>query len=262
MDDVSGAAAPSEAAGAAPRLRATGLGVRFGGVRALVDLSLEVGDGQLVGLIGPNGAGKTTTIDALTGFVRHEGRVSIDGEDLSDEPPHRRAAAGLARTWQSLELFDDLTIEENLRVAADRSSLVSTIGDLVRPSRPRPDDGVRWALDVLDLGAVAASYPPELSLGRRKLAAVARALAARPSVLLLDEPAAGLDSSESLAFGSTLQRIVAHGTSILLIDHDMALVLGVCDHLYVLDFGRLIASGPPDAVRADPRVVAAYLGGS
>lgn len=261
MDDAVGAV-PTSGDQALPRLRATGLGVRFGGVRALIDLSLEVGDGQLVGLIGPNGAGKTTTIDALTGFVRHEGRVAVDGEDLTEAAPHRRAAAGLARTWQSLELFDDLTVEENLRVAADRSSLVSTLGDLVRPSRPRPDDGVRWALDVLDLESVAGTYPPELSLGRRKLAAVARALAARPSVLLLDEPAAGLDSSESLAFGETLRRIVAHGTSILLIDHDMALVLGVCDHLYVLDFGRLIASGPPDAVRADARVVAAYLGTS
>lgn len=245
-----------------PRLQARGLGVTFGGVRALLDLSLEVGDGQLVGLIGPNGAGKTTTIDALTGFVAHEGRVSVLGTDLTDAPPHRRAAAGLARTWQSLELFDDLTVEENLRVAADRSSLVSTLGDLVRPARSRPDDGVTFALDVLNLGPVAGAYPPELSLGRRKLAAVARGLAARPSVLLLDEPAAGLDSSESLAFGETMRRVVEAGTSMLLIDHDMALVLGVCDHLYVLDFGRLIADGPPDVVRNDPRVVAAYLGTS
>jgi ABC-type branched-subunit amino acid transport system ATPase component len=241
---------------------ATGLGVRFGGVRALSDLSLEVGDEQLVGLIGPNGAGKTTTIDALTGFVAHEGRVVVGGQDLSDAPPHRRAAAGVARTWQSLELFDDLTVEENLRVAADRSSLVSTLGDLVRPGRARVDEGVGWALDVLELGDSAGAYPPELSLGRRKLVAVARGLASRPSVLLLDEPAAGLDSTESLAFGATLQRVVAHGTSVLLIDHDMALVLGVCDHLYVLDFGRLIAAGAPDAVRADPAVVAAYLGTS
>jgi branched-chain amino acid transport system ATP-binding protein len=243
------------------RLRARGLGVTFGGVRAVHDLDLDVGDGQLVGLIGPNGAGKTTTIDALTGFVRHQGRVWAGAVDLTDAPPHRRAAAGVARTWQSLELFDDLTVAENLQVASDRSSLVSTLADVARPRRHQVDDGVAWAIDVLGLGPVAGAYPTQLPLGQRKLAAVARGLAARPSVLLLDEPAAGLDSSESLALGAILQRVVEHGTSILLVDHDMALVLGVCDHLYVLDFGRLITAGDPDAVRADPAVIHAYLGG-
>ena len=268
MDGPTGtAAAPTTGAtvagGPRPRLRAVGLGVSFGGVRAVRDLSLEVGERQLVGLIGPNGAGKTTTIDALTGFVRHRGRVWAGDRDLSEEPPHRRAAAGVARTWQSLELFDDLTVLENLRVAADRSSLGSTLADVVRPGRHRvDDDGVDRAIEALELGPVASAYPPSLSLGQRKLAAVARGLAASPSVLLLDEPAAGLDSSESLALGAVLRRGVDDGTSMLLIDHDMALVLGVCDHLYVLDFGELIAEGPPDAVRADPRVVAAYLGTS
>jgi branched-chain amino acid transport system ATP-binding protein len=251
------------APGAAPRLKAVGLGVSFGGVRAVHDLSIEVGERRLVGLIGPNGAGKTTTIDALTGFVRHRGRVWAGDRDLTEEPPHRRAAAGIARTWQSLELFDDLTVTENLQVAADRSSLGSTLADVVRPGRRRADeDGVAWAIETLELGAVASAYPPALSLGQRKLAAVARGLAARPDVLLLDEPAAGLDSAESLELGAVLRRVVDGGTSILLIDHDMALVLGVCDHLYVLDFGQLIADGPPDVVRSDPRVVAAYLGGS
>ena len=119
-----------------------------------------------------------------------------------------------------------------------------------------------WAIDLLELGAVATAYPAALSLGQRKLVAVARGLAARPSVLLLDEPAAGLDRAASLELGEVLRRVVDQGTSILLVDHDMALVLGVCDHLYVLDFGRLVAEGPPDEVRADPRVVAAYLGAS
>ena len=245
------------------RLAATGLDVTFGGVHAVHDVSLAVGDRELVGLIGPNGAGKTTTIDALTGFVRHRGRVRIGGRDVSEDPPHRRASAGLARTWQSLELFDDLTVEENLRVAADRSNAGSTLLDAVRPGRRRAeDDGVAWALDLLDLAPVAETYPPALSLGQRKLAAVARGLAARPSVLLLDEPAAGLDSTESLELGTVLRRVVDQGTSILLVDHDMALVLGVCDRLAVLDFGRVIAEGPPEVVRADARVVAAYLGSS
>jgi branched-chain amino acid transport system ATP-binding protein len=244
-----------------PRLRAVGLGVSFGGVRAVHDLSIEVGAGKLVGLIGPNGAGKTTTIDALTGFVRHRGRVWAGERDLTEEPPHRRAGAGVGRTWQSLELFDDLTVTENLQVAADRSTVASTLADAVRPGRRRADgDGVPWAIDMLELGAVASSYPPSLSLGQRKLAAVGRGLAARPDVLLLDEPAAGLDSTESLELGAVLRRVVDAGTSILLVDHDMALVLGVCDHLYVLDFGELVAEGPPESVRADPRVVAAYLG--
>jgi branched-chain amino acid transport system ATP-binding protein len=252
-----------DAVAATPRLVATGLDVSFGGVHAVHDVSLAVGDGELVGLIGPNGAGKTTTIDALTGFVRHRGRVLIGGRDVSAEPPHRRAAAGLARTWQSLELFDDLTVEENLRVAADRSSAGSTVLDAVRPGRRRADDdGVAWALELLDLAPVASTYPPALSLGQRKVAAVGRGLAARPSVLLLDEPAAGLDSTESLELGAVLRRVVDGGTSILLVDHDMALVLGVCDRLAVLDFGQVIAEGPPESVRADPRVVAAYLGSS
>jgi branched-chain amino acid transport system ATP-binding protein len=261
---VPGAAAVVDRVPGPPlRLRATGLGVSFGGVHAVHDVSLEVGARELVGLIGPNGAGKTTTIDALTGFVRHRGRVLVADRDVSEDPPHRRAAAGVARTWQSLELFDDLTVLENLRVAADRSTGRSTLADAVRPGRRRADeDGVAWALDTLELGRVAQAYPPALSLGQRKLAAVARGLAARPGVLLLDEPAAGLDSAESLELGAVLRRVVDEGTSILLVDHDMALVLGVCDRISVLDFGQVIATGPPDAVRADPRVVAAYLGGS
>jgi len=247
-----------------PLLQAKGLGVSFGGVHALTDLDLRVERGQLVGLIGPNGAGKTTTIDALTGFVPHRGSVVLDGVDLTAAPPHRRAAAGLARTWQSLELFDDLTVAENCRIAAAPTTVASMARDVFhRSDRGHGDDArVQRALDLLDLDDVAERPPHELSLGRRKLVAVARALASDPKVLLLDEPAAGLDSDESLVLGERLRRVLDDEIAIFLIDHDMALVLGICDYVYVIDFGRLIAAGPPAEIRTDPNVIAAYLGGA
>ena len=254
---------PSAVGAPQPALVAHELGVSYGGVHAVSDLSLQVERGRVVGLIGPNGAGKTTTIDALTGFVAHRGRVVVDGVDLTDAPPHQRAARGLARTWQSLELFDDLTVAENGVIAAARPSLTGVLRDAVRPSRSSataPGTAVARALALLEIEDLAERFPSELSLGQRKLAAVARALSAEPEVLLLDEPAAGLDTDESVELGEKLRGLAATGLSILLVDHDMNLVLGLCDHVYVLDFGRLIADGPPEAVRADARVIEAYLG--
>jgi ABC-type branched-subunit amino acid transport system ATPase component len=246
---------------AMPVLRATGISVRFGGVQAVADVDLEVGDGRLVGLIGPNGAGKTTFIDAVTGFVRCDGSVELDGRDLTRLPPHARALHGLVRTWQSVELFDDLSVRENLLVASQRPSLLRTLKEVVTVPDDRQAD-VDSALELLGLPGLADELPSELSQGRRKLVGIARALVAKPRVLCLDEPAAGLDTDESQELGRRLRGLVDTGQSMLLVDHDMGLVLGICDEVVVLEFGKVIARGTPDVVRRDPRVVTAYLGGA
>ena len=235
-----------------------GLGVSYGGVRAVDGIDLDVGAASLVGLIGPNGAGKTTCIDGITGFVRATGRVRFDGHQVEDLRPHQRARLGLVRTFQSLELFDDLTVLENLLVAAPRPSWWARTRDAVLARRDTA--AAESALAKVGLDRLTNQRVTELSLGQRKLVAVARALARRPRLLLLDEPAAGLDTHESLELGHHLRRLVDGGLTILLVDHDMHLVLGICDDVYVLDFGRVIFHGNPSAVRADPSVVTAYLG--
>jgi branched-chain amino acid transport system ATP-binding protein len=235
--------------------------VSYGGVHALSDVSLEVEEGQLVGLIGPNGAGKTTFVDAVTGLVPASGRVELDGRDLTGRPPHTRSRRGLARTFQSSELFDDLTVAENLQVTADRPSWWTALGETLGRRTPA-NPAVAEALEVLGLQDLAGASAHELSQGRRKLVGVARALAARPRVICLDEPAAGLDTAESAELGRRLRAVADAGTALLLIDHDMSLVMGICDHVVVLEFGKVIASGPPARVRTDPAVIAAYLGAS
>ena len=242
-------------------LATTGLSVHFGGVRAVDDVELAVEEGQLVGLIGPNGAGKTTFVDAITGFVRYTGRAELDGRDLAGMPPHARARRGLARTWQSTELFDDLSVLENLTVAAERPSVLSLAAELVG-RRPRAAESPGRALELLDLGSIAGAMPAELTQGQRKLVGVARAIAMQPRLLCLDEPAAGLDTRESEDLGQRLRHIADAGTTTLLIDHDMGLVMKICDRIVVLEFGKVIAAGPPDEVRRDPQVVKAYLGGA
>ena len=241
-----------------PVLEARGISVSFGGVRALVDVDLRVEPGQLLGLIGPNGAGKTTFIDAVTAFVRYRGEVKLEGRDLAGAAPHERVRFGLARTWQSVELFDDLSVSENVAVAADPSSL-RALREIV--GRHDGQAGrVEEALGVFGLEAHGDVMPTELSQGDRKLVGVARAYAGAPQLLCLDEPAAGLDALESQALGRHLRDIVDRGTAMLLVDHDMGLVLSISDYVVVLEFGRVIAHGAPDAVRRAPAVVAAYLG--
>jgi branched-chain amino acid transport system ATP-binding protein len=243
-------------------LSCRGLSVSFGGVHALVDVELDLAAGQLVGLIGPNGAGKTTLIDAVTGYVRSHGTVQLAGDDVSTLPPHKRARRGLARTWQAVELFDDLSVAHNLQVAAARPTVRSTAAAMLRGPRDAADPACERALALLGLAHLGDRMPEELSQGQRKLVGVARALAQSPLVVCLDEPAAGLDTAESEALGRRLRSVVDDGISLLLIDHDMGLVLSVCDYIVVLNFGRVIASGPPEQVCRDPRVVEAYLGAS
>jgi ABC-type branched-subunit amino acid transport system ATPase component len=222
--------------------RARGVSVSFGGVRAVAGVDLEIEAGELVGLIGPNGAGKTTFIDAITGFVKSEGTVELGDTTINGLPPHVRAQRGLARTWQTVELFDDLTVRENLTVAAGRGVAVDE------------------ELKVLDLVHAAESMPWELTQAERKRAGIGRALVAKPRLLCLDEPAAGLDVRQSKEFGALLPGIARTGTAVMLVDHDMGLVLSVCDRVVVLESGAVIAQGTPAEIRGDERVVAAYLG--
>jgi branched-chain amino acid transport system permease protein len=239
-----------------PVLKVTGLSVAFGGVHALSDVDIEVREGELVGLIGPNGAGKTTLIDAVTGFVPFTGKVELDGEDITSRPAYQRARRGLARTWQNTDLFDDLEVGENVAVAAG-----GPLGLASRDGATANDSPPERVLGLVDLDWAVDAMPDELSEGARKLVGVARALAGNPRLLCLDEPAAGLDARESDELGRALRSLADGGQTTLLIDHDMGLVLGICDRVVVLEFGQVIADGPPEIVRRDERVIAAYLGG-
>jgi branched-chain amino acid transport system ATP-binding protein len=233
--------------------------VTFGGLRAVDSVSLRVPRGAVVGLIGPNGAGKSTLIDAVTGFVpTRSGSVTFDGEPITRLSAHRRARRGLARTFQTLELFEDLTVTENVRVPTDSGhwwrNLVTTFAP--RRRRDAPADAV---LDQLGLQPLARNVPSVLSQADRRGLALARALAIEPKLVLLDEPAAGLDATGARELATRLRELSAR-SAILLVDHDMSLVLGVCDYVYVLDAGRLIAEGTPAEVRRDPEVLRSYLG--
>jgi branched-chain amino acid transport system ATP-binding protein len=245
-------------------LETRGLTVTYGGLNANDDVNIEVNEGTLVGLIGPNGAGKTTFIDAITGFTPpSRGVVMFDGHEINAVSPARRAHLGLTRTFQSLELFEDLSVWDNMLAAAERPTVGSVLLDFVLPRR-RLDvaEQAERALEIMGITELRDRLPADLSHGQRKLVSVARGLAARPKLLLLDEPAAGLDTAESQHLGVLLRSFLDQQMTVFLIDHDMGLVLNVCDYIYVLDFGRIIAQGTATEVRNDPAVIKAYLGQS
>jgi ABC-type branched-subunit amino acid transport system ATPase component/branched-subunit amino acid ABC-type transport system permease component len=234
----------------------------FGTSKVLDDVSLQVGPGEVVGLIGPNGAGKTTFLDVTTGFVRPvHGSVLLNGRDMTSWPVHRRARAGVGRSFQGLELFEDLTVAENLQAASDDGSLGVYFSSPVWPGQQPFTSAAAIAVRDFGLGEVLDILPPELPHGMRHLVAVARAVAREPSILLLDEPAAGLDETESLELSLLIRRLADEwGIGILLIEHDVPFVMRICDRVTVLDFGGVIASGSPEEVQRDELVIAAYLG--
>ncbi|HTR92577.1 MAG TPA: branched-chain amino acid ABC transporter permease/ATP-binding protein [Trebonia sp.] len=241
-----------------PLLTVSGVSVHYGGVVANEDVSFEVFPGEIVGLIGPNGAGKTTLIDAVSGYARATGSVALLGRKLDGRKPFQRSRDGLGRTFQGIELYDDLSVRENVEVGttAARSAGVAR----ARADGDQPALGIDAYFEILGLQAVADDPVQQLSVGQRQLVSVARALAGRPTVVLLDEPAAGLDATESRWLGERLRAIRDAGTTIVMVDHDMGLVLDVCDRIVVLDLGRVVAVGTPADIVGNDEVKRAYLG--
>jgi branched-chain amino acid transport system ATP-binding protein len=225
--------------------------VTFGGNRALDRVAMAAEPGRVTGLIGPNGAGKSTLFDVVSGLCQpSSGRVLMNGRDVTRLGPARRARCGLARTFQRLELFGRLSVRDNLLVAAE-----------LGPERRRAGQAVTELLTRLGLAEVADHTADTLSTGVGRLVEVGRALAVRPRLLLLDEPAAGQDTTETERFAALLRSLADDGTAVVLVEHDVGLVMGVCDEVYVLDLGKIIAVGPPEVIQRNEVVLAAYLGG-
>jgi branched-chain amino acid transport system ATP-binding protein len=244
-----------------PLLALDGVTVTFGGIRALDNVSLAVLPGQIAGIIGPNGAGKTTTFNVITGAYRASaGAVRLDGHAITHEPSHRIARAGIARTFQNIRLFADMTVWEHLLVAQPHSEFALLRLLPTGWANPQVLERAEEVLAFFGLGEVRDRLARSLPYGLQRRVEMARAVTARPKLLLLDEPVAGMNHDEAEEIRRLMLKLRDGGLSILLIEHDMAFVMNLCDTLYVLDFGVMIAKGVPDQIRRDPAVLDAYLG--
>ena len=253
---------------AAPVLKAQHLGIQFGGLKAVDDFNMEIGESELVGLIGPNGAGKTTVFNMLTGVYKPtEGNIILDGQDLTGQNPELISKSGIARTFQNIRLFNDMTVLDNVKVGLHNQIRYNMWTGILRlPAyKEKEHEMNREAMKLLkifDLDKEADYKASQLPYGKQRKLEIARALATNPKLLLLDEPAAGMNPNETEELMHTIHSVRDQfGVAILLIEHDMNFVMGICEEITVLDYGRVIARGDGKAIRNNPKVIAAYLGG-